>query len=379
MTRVLLVHQPVDGGVGRHIADLAAGLSERGDHEVLLCGPARPAGAPSSCDWCKLDFGRAIDPTGDLLALARLLRLIARHRPDIVHAHSSKAGAVARLAHLARPRTAFLYTPHGYAYAGYFSRELERGLYREIERGLAPLTTRVVCVCEAEARLARRIGPAGRVRVVHNGIQPVHDGPVDDRIAELSRRGPVLCALTQLRPGKGLETLIQALPDILDRYPQLQVAIGGDGPDRDRLLAAARAAGVARAIHFLGPTTDPASILRGADVFVHPSWAEAFPYVILEAMSAGLPVVASDVGGIAEAVADGESGMLVPSGNDRALRDALLHMLGDSAVRSRMGAAAKRRVASRFTRTAMIDRLVAVYDETLVRRRPSLAAGSPDR
>jgi glycosyltransferase involved in cell wall biosynthesis len=369
VTRVVLVYQPVDGGVGRHVADLAAGLSERDGYEVVLCGPARPAGAPSSCDWRELDLGRAVDPPADLLALARVVRLIAELRPDVVHAHSSKAGAVARCARLVRPRTPVLYTPHGYAFAGYFSRKSERGVYREIERGLATLTTRVVCVCEAEARLARKIGPADRVRVVHNGIELVPDGAVDGRIAELARQGPVLCALTQLRPGKGLETLIQSLPDVLDRHPRLQVAIGGEGPDRERLHAAARAAGVAAAVHFLGPTADPASILRGADVFVHPSWAEAFPYVVLEAMSMGLPVLASDVGGISEALVDGESGLLVPSGDDRALRDALLHMLGDTAVRSRMGAAAKRRVQARFTRTAMIDRLVAVYDEVLSRRR----------
>jgi glycosyltransferase involved in cell wall biosynthesis len=369
MTRVLLVHQPVDGGVGRHVADLAAGLSEHGGYEVVLCGPARPIGAPSSCAHFDLDLERAIAPREDLRALAWLARIVAEVRPDIIHAHSSKAGAVARLMRLAHPRTALIYTPHGYAFAGHFSRELERRAYREIERGLALLSTRVVCVCEAEARLARTIGPANRVRVVHNGIEPLGEGPVDPRIAELARRGPVLCALTLLRPGKGLETLIDALPQVLDRHPQLQVAIGGEGPDRDSLRRAAHAAGVAAAVHFLGPTDDPASMLRGADIFVHPSWAEAFPYVILEAMSAGLPILASDVGGIAEAVIDGESGLLVPSGERRALGDALRTLLGDAELRSRLGTAARLRVGRRFTRTAMIDRLAAAYAETL--RRPA--------
>jgi glycosyltransferase involved in cell wall biosynthesis len=369
MTRVLLVHQPVDGGVGRHVADLAAGLSEHGGYEVTLCGPARPAGAPRSSVHVELDLERAIDPREDLRALARLARIVAEVRPDIIHAHSSKAGAVARLMRLAHPRTTLIYTPHGYAFAGHFSRELERRAYREVERGLALLSTRVVCVCEAEARLARTIGPANRVRVVHNGIEPLGEGPVDPRITELARRGPVLCALTLLRPGKGLETLIDALPQVLDRHPRLQIAIGGEGPDRDSLRAAAHAAGVAAAVHFLGPTDDPASLLRGADVFVHPSWAESFPYVILEAMSAGLPILASDVGGIAEAVVDGESGLLVPSGDSRALGDALLGLLADAELRSRLGTAARLRVGRRFTRAAMIDRLAAVYAETL--RRPA--------
>lgn len=363
MTRVLLVYQPVDGGVGRHVADLAAGLSERDGYEVALCGPRRPNGANSSCAHFELDLGRAIAPGGDLRAFLQLARIIDEVQPDIIHAHSSKAGAVARLVRLAHPRTTLIYTPHGYAFAGHFSRELERRAYREIERGLALLSTRVVCVCEAEALLARKLGPAKRVRVVHNGIEPLGDGPIDPRIAELARQGPVLGALTLLRPGKGLETLIDALPRVLAEHPRLQIAVGGEGPDRDALRAAARTAGVAQAIHFLGPIDDPASMLRGADIFVHPSWAEAFPYAILEAMSAALPILASNVGGIAEAIRDRESGLLVPAGDHRALGNALRNLLDDAKLSSRLGAAAQLRVGSRFTRTAMIERLTAVYDE----------------
>lgn len=371
MTRVLLLYQPVDGGVGRHVADLAAGLGDRGGYEVVLCGPTRPAGAPAGCTYVRLDLQRAIAPLADPIALARLTRIVSRVRPHIVHAHSSKAGAVARIARLARSQIPVLYTPHGYAFAGHFSRELQRRGYREIERLLALATDRVVCVCEAEAQLARTIGPPARVRTVHNGIELIGDGPVDPRIAELSHRGPVLCSLTLLRPGKGLKTLLDALPYVLERHPHVQLAIGGEGPDLQALHARALARGLAHAVHFLGPTGDPASMLRGANLFVHPSWAEAFPYVILEAMSAGLPIVASDVGGVAEALVAGESGLLVGSGEVRALADALNDLLEDPGRGARLGAAAKRRADQLFTRTAMIDRLVSVYDEV---HRPAPAA-----
>src|SRR2546429_3162219 len=155
--RVLLCHQPTDGGVGRHVRDIAEGLSEDG-FEVILCSPAVPEGTDPALRHVPLDLRRAIVPRTDLAAQVGLARIIAQLRPDVVHAHSSKAGALARLARLARPRLPVLYTPHGVAFAGYFSREIERSAYRAIERALAPLASRIVCVCEAEARLGRPVG-----------------------------------------------------------------------------------------------------------------------------------------------------------------------------------------------------------------------------
>jgi glycosyltransferase involved in cell wall biosynthesis len=379
VTRVLLCHQPADGGVGRHISDLALGLQERG-YEVLLCGPAIPPGLAGhdGVRHMSLDLRRAVAPRPDLAAVASFTRILGDVSPDIVHAHSSKAGAVARLARLARPRTPVVYTPHGYSFAGYFSRSAERLAYRGIERILAPLATRVVCVCEAEARLARSVGPSGRVRVAYNGIAPAADGPIDPRVAELAGRGPVIGALTLLRPGKGIETLIDAVPRVLARHPSAQVAILGDGPDLEALRVRAELREVAHAVHFLRQSAYPLQALRGMDVFVHPSWAEAFPYVILEAMSLGRAIVASDVGGVGEALRDGESGLLVPPRDDAAIAEGLLAALDDPSRRERLGAMALLRVSEQFTQARMVDRLASVYDE-LVGSSPSQAGAQAAR
>jgi glycosyltransferase involved in cell wall biosynthesis len=377
MIRLLLCTQPTDGGVGRHVSDLASGLRERG-HEVVLCAPAMPPGLAGQVPYVRLDLRRAVAPRADLGAAARFARIVEDVRPDVIHAHSSKAGAVARLARLSRPRVPLVYTPHGYAFAGHFSRPVERLAYRVAERTLAPLASRVVCVCEAEARLARSIGPSGRVRTAYNGIAPAGDGRPDERVAELVNRGPVIGALTQLRPGKGIETLIDAVPRVLARHPSTQVAILGEGPDLDALRERARMRGVAHAVHFLGPTAEPLAALRGMDIFVHPSWAESFPYVILEAMSLGRPIVASDVGGIGEAIVNGQSGVLVPPRNDSALAEALIEALGDPDRRARMGALALSRVSEEFTRAMMVDRLISVYHE-LVRSSSSQSAAAVTR
>lgn len=362
--RVLLCHQPTDGGVGRHVRDLFDGLREQG-HEVILCSPGVPQGLEQPVAHMYLDLRRAVAPRADLLALGRFILIVRDVRPDVIHAHSSKAGAIARVAKLLSPRVPVLYTPHGYAFAGHFSRSAERKAYLGVERALGPLANRVVCVCEAEARLARSVGPDSRVRVIHNGIGPAGDGEVHPRIAELSRLGPVLGALTLLRPGKGLETLIAAVPQVLAGRPDAQIAIVGEGPDLDELDRQARALGVAHAVHFLGPSSDPLGALRGMDVFVHPSWAESFPYVILEAMSLARPIVASDVGGIGEAVRDGESALLVPPRDELRLAAALSELLEDPGRARSLGEAALRRVGGEFTRERMIDRLSSVYRETL--------------
>jgi glycosyltransferase involved in cell wall biosynthesis len=365
--RVLLCHQPADGGVGRHIGDLIDGLCAAG-HEVTVCSPALPALHGAGVAHVELDLRRAVAPRADVAAVARFARITREHRPQLIHAHSSKAGAVARLARLAAPRVPVIYTPHGYAFAGYFQSSRERLAYKLIERALAPLATRVTCVCEAEARLARSIGPGARVRVVHNGISRPPAGEPDARLVELGARGPVIGALTLLRPGKGLETLLAAAPALLARHPHAQLAIVGEGPDLPELSRHARDLGVGDAVHFVGPTADPSSALRAMDIFVHPSWAEAFPYVILEAMALGRPIVASDVGGIGEAIVHGESGLLTPQRDERALARALGELVGDRERAAQLGHGALSR-SRMFTREAMLARLVAVYEEIGARTR----------
>jgi glycosyltransferase involved in cell wall biosynthesis len=362
MSRVLLAYQPTDGGVGRHVHDVAEGLVRSG-YEVVLCGPGIPGHPVEGADHRRLELRRAVSPRVDLAAVADFARIVREVRPDLIHAHSSKAGAVTRLARIAHPRVPLLYSPHGYAFAGYFERPAERRVYRLAERLLAPAATRVICVCEAEARLARAVGSPSRVRVVHNGIAPAVEGPIDRRIEELAARGPVIGALTLLRPGKGLETLIDATPRVLARHPRAQVAIVGDGPGHEALVARARLLGVEDAMHFLGPSDEPLSALRGMGVFVHPSWAEAFPYVILEAMSLGRPLVACDVGGIGEALVDGSSGVLVAPRDPPALAAALADLLDQPETMASIGRNALHRVSDRFTLAAMIGQLAEVYDE----------------
>ncbi len=366
MRRILLVHQPIDGGVGRHVADLATGLAKRGV-EVTLCGPTRPEIEVSSQEhirYVMLEMSREVKPGADIAAVRKLAGIVRETRPDVIHAHSSKAGVLARLERISNMRTPLVYTPHLYSFASSFAAGAQRLAYREVERALAPLASRVVCVCEQEARLARAIGPTDRVRLVYNGVcaAPRETSP-DARMLELSQRGPVVCAIALLHRRKGLDTLIAAAAEVLASHPDAQIAIWGDGPELHDLQAHAAALGISDAVHFLGLCPDPIAALAGADVFVHPALAEAFPYVILEAMSAGVPIVASDVGGIGEAVIDSESGVLVPPGESAPLAQALVELLANPDRRAQMGAQALERFERCFSMERMLDGVSDVYDE----------------
>jgi glycosyltransferase involved in cell wall biosynthesis len=362
MARIMLVHQPVDGGVARCVADLYRGLTADG-HEVITCGPRAADGVPEEATHLELGLTRSVHPRVDGACVRSLRTMLRSVRPDVVHAHSSKAGAVTRLANGLPRRVPVVYSPHLFAFAGHFDRSAERVSYRAVEQALARATDRFVCVCEAEAVLARGLGHPGRVRVVPYGVPEAGEGEPDARMTQLRRAGPVVCGLAVLSPRKGIDTLVDAAPEVLKAVPDAQFAIWGYGPELGALRDRAEAGGAGHAIHFLGPATDPLSVLRGADTFVVPSWAEAFPYVILEAMSVGRPIVATDVGGISEALDDGGCGMLMPPGDPAALAHAAIRLLGDPAAAMAMGERARRRVTELYSPQTMLRGVTAVYEE----------------
>lgn len=240
---------------------------------------------------------------------------------------------------------------------------LERTLYRSIEIALAPLATRVICVCEAERRVAASIGPSMRTRVVYNGIEPLTAAPADPEVVRLSEAGPLICTVAELQPPKGVITLIAAMPEVLQRFPAANLVVAGDGVERQRLERQIIDLGVAGRVHLLGSIDNVAGLLGAGDVFVQPGWSESFPYSILEAMGMGIPIVATDIGGVGEAIEDQVTGRLVPTQDPSAMAGAITDLLADPDRASTLGAAAKARMMSRFRLEGMVDATLDVYRE----------------
>lgn len=362
MSRIVETIRADRGGAYTNVVQLTDALVEAG-HEAFVVGPfeQRPEIRGTVVP---LDVNREVSLGGDLRAVTRFAGIVRELEPDLVHGHGSKGGLLARLGRLGSPRTPVVFTPHLYSFDNYFARPAQRHLYRGVERVLAPLASRVTACCEAERLSAAKIGPASRTRLVYNGVDPIRLDSVHPVIAELRARGPVVCTVAELRDSKGVPRLVDAFAIVRERHPDAQLAIAGDGAERSLVEQRIAAHGLADAAHLLGATPGADQVLAGASLFVNAAYAEGFPYTVIEAMSAGLPVVATDVGGTSEAIGtDGEAGILVPPGDTATLAEAITALLDDPDRARRLGAAAHRRYEEHFTAERMVAAAFAVYGE----------------
>jgi glycosyltransferase involved in cell wall biosynthesis len=232
-----------------------------------------------------------------------------------------------------------------------------------LQRAAYACAHRVVANCLAAAdRLLRERVPPQRIAIVKNGL----DLPVQRRSRRTELRRVVVVA--NLRPEKGHDVLIDAAVEVIRRFPDARFELVGGGSERGALAARATERGVAHAFTFLGHRDDVPERLATADIFVLPSRSEAFPNALLEAMAAGLPVIASGVGGVVELVENGRTGFLVPAGNAFALADRICRLMADPSLGRRLGTAARADVEARYSFDRMVTAFENVYLGELTRR-----------
>lgn len=359
-----MVVRPSKGGAFAHVAQLSSELIERG-HAVAVAGPHGAWRERLAAEILDVDLVREVSPTKDLRGLEQLAGRIRAWKPDLIHAHGSKGATVARLARLANPRTPLVFTPHNYAFTNYFVSAAQRWRYKLIERGLAPLATRVICVCEAEREVAASIGPRQRTRVAYNGIVPLPSVDPDPAIAGFRGAGSLICAVTELQPPKGVPTLIEAMPTLVARHPGARLVIAGGGPMEADVKELIESLDVQHVVRLLGHVGDIPALLAATDVFVSPGWSESFPYAILEAMSLALPIVATDVGGVGEAIENEATGLLVPPHDAATLARAIGRLVEDRDLAGALGQAAQDRQRDKFQLGVMVDSIERVYAELL--------------
>jgi len=348
------------GGANVHVRDLASWLRARGHEAKVWVGGSGPfldllheAGVPFEV---VPSLRREIRPATDAAAALQLLLGLRRWRPDVLSLHTAKAGAVGRWI---GPTigAATLYTAHGWSFApGVPVTEARRHL--RFERWLARMPGLIVDVCEHDRALAvgAGVGRDERHVVVHNGMPD----RTDVTAAHPERQPPRLVMVARFEAQKDHATLLRALAS-LDPESSWRLTLIGDGHGRDRASRLADDLGIGRRIEWAGALPDVAPTLATAQAFVLASHWEGFPRSILEAMRAGLPVIASDVGGTREAVIDGETGYVVPPGDVMALADALGRLIAAPDLRARMGAAGRSRFANQFTFERMAARTLALY------------------
>lgn len=351
------------GGAHVHVRDLSRELRRRGNQVTVLVGGGGSYVAELLEAGCQVrslrHLRRPISPMRDLLGFFEIRRCLREVAPDLVSAHSSKAGWLGRLAAASLGIPA-LFTAHGWAFTEGVP-PLRRRLYRLAEAAIAPLSQRIITVSEQDRRLARRLGVGrdSQLITVHNGMPDI----TESLKADPRRSPPRIIMVARFDEQKDQGTLIAALAQLKGLPWGLELV--GDGPLAGRARDAVRAAGLESRVTFLGARNDVADRLAAAQVFVLATHWEGFPRSILEAMRARLPVIASDVGGVNESVTEGLTGLLVKRRDVAGMRDSLRRLLADPELRVSYGIAGRIRYEECFRFDRMVERTVDVYRSIL--------------
>jgi glycosyltransferase involved in cell wall biosynthesis len=366
ITYVVTRAEPI-GGVQIHVRDLAVTLKRQGHAPSVLVGgegafveSLRAAQVPVEV---LPHLTVPISPLGDLRALREIRIALRRQSPDLVALHSSKAGILGRIAARSLGLPALL-TAHGWNFTPGIA-PVAAAVYRQIERMAGRISTRIITVSEYDRRLALEAGLTGadHVVAVHNGIPDI---PLELR-AQPDRTPPRLVMIARFEAQKDHPTLLRALAGLRDSEWELDLI--GDGPLLKRMESLAAEVGLRDRVNFRGQRMDVPQLLAGAQVSLLVTNWEGLPLSILESMRAGLPVIATDVAGIGEAISDGETGYLVPRGDVKLLQDRIARLLGDARRRLRQGQAARARYERHFTLEQFVGRTLAVYEDVLAERK----------
>jgi glycosyltransferase involved in cell wall biosynthesis len=353
------------GGAQSHVLDLVRGF--RNDYDISVAvgeeGFLSEACRAESIPVHLIPhLEREIRPWSDTRAFFETLRLIRRERPDLIHTHTWKAGFLGRMAarYCGIPS---IYTVHMWHFGPelppawqFFGPGLERAASRWSERTIT--VSRSACDVGRRYRIA---APSSMV-AIHNGI-----GDSPERVRPDENPVPVVVMVARFTSFKDHETIVRAFAE-LDIPAHLQLV--GDGPTRAATERLVDRLNIRDRVEFPGDRNDVTQLLCRADVFVLASRLDNLPISILEAMRAGLPVIASDVGGISELVVHGETGLLVPPFSVAPMARALTDLLVNKGKRLRLGRSGRARYEMRFSLDHMIERTRAVYSDVLGEAHP---------
>ncbi|MFH1417239.1 MAG: glycosyltransferase [Planctomycetota bacterium] len=351
--------------IARHLDREAFDLSAACFYEG---GPVRDELESLGVTTYNLDMPGEQDPR----AVLGIRRLLKETNCDLVHTHLLRAdlfgGAAARWSGMSVNVST--------AYAiGAFRRAKRRKTDRLLDVATAWLPTHTIAVSEAVKRdcVERLRMNADRVTVIHTGIDPPPER--DAAAAESLRRAwgvspgePLIVTVARLSYEKGIDTLIDAAAILRETHPGARVVVAGDGPDQGELEERIRRRGVSDMVRLAGFHADVWPVFWAADVVCMPSKSEGMPNVLLEAMAAGCPVVATNVGGVPEAISSGENGLLVEPENAAALASALASLIDDAPMAQRLAREARRTVEQRFLARDVVGRYAALYERLLVQR-----------
>jgi len=368
------------GGSAENTLLTVKGLDKKRYDVTLMSGPVQDPSQERrvQVEECGIPYihipvlVRNINVVADAIALFKIRRFLAKTKFDIVHTHTSKAGLLGRFAARLAGVPLVVHTPHGHVFFGYFG-PLKTKIFILLEKLANRMADRIVALTHREKAdyISYRTCPVEKLTVIHSGIElnkfqeytPSDKTKLKKEIG-LPENSFVVGTAGRLVAVKGPEFLIKASRTIIPKHPNTYFLFAGDGPLKEDLQKRAKEAGDDKNIVFLGWRDDIAHILSIFDVFCLPSLNEGMGRVLVEAMAHGIPIVASDVGGIPDLVTHGKNGFLVPPKNPEELAKHIQILIEDEEKRKKMGEAGKE-MAPGFSHDTMVRSIAELYEELL--------------
>ncbi len=374
-TKVLIITRAFEGGVKAYLLALIEKLGKEG-YRVYVAGPRGSVVEDlkkTQIITFPLEFDDRLALFEDWSVSRKLAKIVRDEEIRLVHAHGYKAGLIAGLAARRAKTRLTLVTLHDFILNEGEGRM--KHLYFDIaERYMPALVDKVIAVSKS---LRKRILEKGKIEgskvvVVPAGVRPLSSGANASRrilnvkdLLSLNAAAPLIVTVGHLTNQKGVKYLLTAATHILREFPNAQFMVIGDGPQKHELEIMAEKFGIHKKVIFTGWRDDARDIMAAADVIVLPSMVEGMPYSLLEAMSAGKPVVSTMTGGIPEALLDRETGFLVPPKKPLAISQAVVYLLQNKDVAVQMGVAGRRRSEEQFDLKKTVLTTLGVYSELL--------------
>lgn len=345
-----------------HIRTICSGLDPSKFHITLACPPTDCA-VPPDIRHIPVPVADRISLVQDCQAWLRIRRLAISREFDLVHAHGLKAALLTAWACRSKRASPLVITLHNSLPTA--KSRWAGSLCEAVLRRLLSRAARIIVVSQAQADdlHKRHLAPIDKVTVIRNGVPPAiwqRDRTAVRHELGVSENTILVLMVGRLLAAKGVDDFL-AVARMLRASGSFRFCIAGDGPDKERLTTIINRTGLKECVALLGQRSDMPDLLHAADVFVLPSISEGLPLSILEAMSAGLAVVATRVGGIPELVEHDVTGLLVQPGHPQELADAILSLANNQAKRQVLGAAGHRRWKTEFQTQRMLAQLTIVY------------------
>ncbi|WP_137553524.1 glycosyltransferase family 4 protein, partial [Escherichia coli] len=349
------------GGAQTHVKDVILGLINKYNIECYLaCGTKgifTDIMEENNINVIHIDSMKREICFGDIIALKKLNDIIKDINPDIISCHSSKAGVLGRLASLGT-RTKKVFTAHGWAFTEGISPK-KAAIYKKIELLLSYITDATINVSYYDKKLALKAGLKSQHYVIHNCIPDVHykknNGIANKTVLEF-------IMVARFCAQKDHETLLKACSNIDKEKWRLTLIGGGDSKSIKEL---AKKLNIDKNINFVGQTKNVVDFLNHSDVFLLISNWEGFPISILEAMRSSLPIIATDVGGVSEAVKHGYNGFLINKGNVAELEETILKIIESYSSLKILSQNSRKTYCERFKVDKMIDLYASIFYEVL--------------